>query len=283
MKYFTKEWYEAVQISQLHLMLTVTEKAESFSEVFFKQLYKQQEKIYLDNKKEGSEVIFEDIFPEEFYATYPEGTPLDESEFEKAREAYFKEREQARVSFENIPAFDLESERKFFKQMFLDQCNSLTKGLPNDILQKVADVRVLALNYASREVKQALTKYGKQLEKRVYSADEAYQEQYRRQFKSNAPAFIEELSLHDCVVLSCRKKGKDVILQIDHSGGFTQIKTIRMKNCTVIKQDAPLHGAWCLYEEKYKAGDRYEIHFLLYKKKLIEYIVTVDDLEYQYD
>ena len=56
-----------------------------------------------------------------------------------------------------------------------------------------------------------------------------------------------------------------------------------MKNCDVIKQDAPLHGAWCLYEEIYKAGEKFEIHFLLDKNKLIDYIIVADDLEYQYD
>lgn len=84
--------------------------------------------------------------------------------------------------------------------------------------------------------------------------------------------------------MSCRKDGKDIVLFIDNSHGFTKINKIRMKNCNVIKQDAPLHGAWCLYEEIYKSGEKYEIHFLLLRKnKLIDYIVLVDDIDFQYD
>ena len=159
----------------------------------------------------------------------------------------------------------------------------MKNSLPESILLKVADIRVLALNYASREVKQEITQFCKQNEKSTRAAMAAYQKQYRKQFKTGAPAFVEELNLHDCMVLSCRRAGNDVVMVLDNSGGFTNISTIRIKNCVVIKQDAPLHGAWCLYEEIYKAGESFEIHFLLDKNKLIDYIIVADDLEYQYD
>ena len=44
-----------------------------------------------------------------------------------------------------------------------------------------------------------------------------------------------------------------------------------------------MHGAWCLYEEIYKAGAIYEIYFLLNGNKLLDCIIVADDLEYQYD
>ena len=280
MKYMTKEWYLTAQRTSLHLMLEVSKKAESFSEDFFRELYKREEKKWLECGKELYEFRFEDIFPEEFCAEYADGAPLEESEFEEAKKAYLEQRERAREHFENKPEFNPEQERKNFKRSLLSSINNLKKTLPEDILRKVADIRVLALDVASREVKQEITKYCKQNEKRVNSAIEAYRKEYNKQFESNAPSFGSEISLHDCEVLSCRKKGNDVVLTVDNSGGFTNISQIRMKNCTVIKQDAPLHGACCLYEEIYKTGEQYEIHFLLQKTELIDYIVTTDGLEF---
>lgn len=283
MKYLTKEWYETMQKTDLHLLLKVSKTAEAFSEEYFRELYKREEKNWLKLQKDVSEVKFEDIYPEDYHAAYPDGTPLEESLLEEARKSYFEQREQARLKFNNRPEFNIEEKKKRFKQSFRYNLKRLKNSLPESILLKVADIRVLALNYASREVKQEITQFCKQNEKSTRAAMAAYQKQYRKQFKTGAPAFVEELNLHDCMVLSCRRAGNDVVMVLDNSGGFTNISTIRIKNCVVIKQDAPLHGAWCLYEEIYKAGESFEIHFLLDKNKLIDYIIVADDLEYLYD
>lgn len=283
MKYLTKEWYETMQKTDLHLLLKVSKTAEAFSEEYFRELYKREEKNWLKLQKDVSEVKFEDIYPEDYHAAYPDGTPLEESLLEEARKSYFEQREQARLKFNNRPEFNIEEKKKRFKQSFRYNLKRLKNSLPESILLKVADIRVLALNYASREVKQEITQFCKQNEKSTRAAMAAYQKQYRKQFKTGAPAFVEELNLHDCNVLSCRRAGNDVVMVLDNSEGFTNISTIRIKNCVVIKQDAPLHGAWCLYEEIYKAGESFEIHFLLDKNKLIDYIIVADDLEYLYD
>lgn len=283
MKYLTKEWYETMQKTDLHLLLKVSKTAEAFSEEYFRELYKREEKNWLKLQKDVSEVKFEDIYPEDYHAAYPDGIPLEESLLEEARKSYFEQREQARLKFNNRPEFNIEEKKKRFKQSFRYNLKRLKNSLPESILLKVADIRVLALNYASREVKQEITQFCKQNEKSTRAAMAAYQKQYRKQFKTGVPAFVEELNLHDCMVLSCRRAGNDVVMVLDNSGGFTNISTIRIKNCVVIKQDAPLHGAWCLYEEIYKTGESFEIHFLLDKNKLIDYIIVADDLEYQYD
>ena len=283
MKYLTKEWYDTMQKTGLHLLLKVSKKAEVFSEEFFRELYEREENKWLNLQKEVSELRFEDVYPEEFYAEYADGTPLEVSEFDKAKQAYLEERKRAKLNFDNIASFDPEKEREAFKLSFRDNIKVLKVKLPEEILQKVADIRVLALDYASAEVKKEVTQFCKKNERIVRSTMDAYQKQYNKQFKSFAPSFASELALHDCRVLSCRKRGNDIVLTIDNSGGFTDIKKIIMKNCSVIKQDALLYDAWFLYEEIYKTGKWYEIHFLLDKNKLIDFIVTVDDLEYLYE
>ncbi len=283
MKYMTKEWYETD--TDLHLLLRVSKKAETFSEEYFRKLYKQEEEEWLKLQKAASEVKFEDIFPEDFSEVESELYELDlsPSEIEAAKEEYIEERERARLDFEELPPFDEDAERKNFKRRFNFSKRRLKEVLPDEVLQKVADIRVLALHRASAEVKKDITRFCKQNEKAVISAPKAYDKEFRKQFGSDAPAFAEKLNLHDCLVLSCRRKGNDVVLTLDNRGGFTNINTVTMKNCTVLKQDGRLHGAWCLYEEIYKAENQYEIHLLLLKNELIDFIVLADNLEYKYD
>ena len=73
----------------------------------------------------------------------------------------------------------------------------------------------------------------------------------------------------------------DLILTLDNSDGFTNIKQIIFKDCTVLKQDSSLHGAWWLYDEIYKTDKGYEIHALLQNKQLIDFIVNATDVEYK--
>ena len=109
----------------------------------------------------------------------------------------------------------------------------------------------------------------------------AYWKEHRKTFKHNEPSFLEIFNFHDCKVISCRKKGNDLILTLDNSGGFTNINQIIFKDCNVLKQDSLLYGAWWLYDEIYKADKSYEIHALLQNKQLIDFIVSAVDIEYK--
>ncbi len=284
MRYMTKEWYETLQKTSFHLNLKVSKKAGTYSEDYFKKLYKQKENEWLRLWSSVFEISLEGAILKDFNEQYADEMSLENSEFEKIKRKYIEQHKQEYIKSGKISEFNPEQEKLKFKQSLRRNIEDLKQELPEDILQNVADIRVLALQVASREVKQKITKYCKQNEKKVNSAIVAYQKEYSKQFQENEPGFVSELFLHDCTLLSCRKKGNDIVMTVDSSNGFTDISEIRMINCNVIKQDALLYGAWCLYEEVYKSGDRFEIHFLFQKKKrLIDFIVCVDDIEYKYN
>ncbi len=278
----TKEWYETLQKTSFHLPLKVSKKAEVFSEDYFKKLYKSEEKAWLRLQENDSNEKFEDIYPDEFQAEYADGRQLELSEFEKAKKVYFEMREQARLDFENKPAFDPSQEKKNFKQTFQGNVKRLKRNLPDEILQKIADIRVLALDHASADIKKEITAYCKANEKAVEAAQNAYWKEYKMSFKNGEPTFAENFGFHDCIVVACRKKGGDIVITLDNSGGFTTINQITFKNCSILKKDKPLHGAWWLYEEIYKSNGGYEIHALLTKKsELIDFIVYATDVGYK--
>jgi hypothetical protein len=241
----TKEWYETMQKAGYHLPLKVSKCAEVFSSYYFKKLYKSEEKAWLQLQKD----FFE----------YANGSQLEQEE---------------------LPAFDPEQEKKNFKKEFRHNVKHLKRNLPDEILQKIADIRVLALNRASTDIKKEITTYCKTNERAVESAIKAYWKDYKKSFPNGEPAFAENFKLHDSTVISCRKKGKDTVLIIE-TGGFTSFSQITLKNCTILKQDMQLHGAWWLYDEIYRTNDGYEIHVLLHKNKLIDFIFTVTDMEFK--
>lgn len=163
--------------------------------------------------------------------------------------------------------------------MYRQNKRLLETALPKEILDKVADVRVLALQHTTSDIKKEITAYCRRNMRAVESAQKAYWKQYRKNFRKEEPAFAERFSFHDCTVLSCRRKGKDLVLRLDNSGGFTEIKQVCLRNCTVLVQDKPLAGAWWLYEELYPTAEGFEIHVLLQKDQLIDFIVKVSDVD----
>ena len=279
MRYFTKELYKATRYNDaLHMFLRISKNAEAFSEDYFKKLYKRKEYKFVHWRKTSylysKDIKFEDIWPEE-----PQGGFIDESE--QAKKAYFEQREKAKVIFANRPPFDSEQAKADFEKQFSVRLNMFKENLPDDILQKVADIRVLALGIASQEVKQEITRYCKQNKGRVASARKEYIKtriEYQKQHKE-LPFDEDIASLHDCNVVSCRKRRNSITLTFDGNGLFAKVTTIRMINCKIIKQDAPLHSARFLYNESYESGDGYEIHFLFEKDELIDFIVYADTLE----
>ena len=281
MKYATKEWYERMQKTSLHFSLKTSKRALTFSEDYYRELYTIEEASFLKQQEKFSQVKFEDVYPEEFPVEDYDVDPLNPGELEKAKKQYMEMREKARVNYENRPPFDRDAEIKNFRLFQKNKIQRLTKDLPRSVLDKVADLRVLALDRCTKEVKREITAYCHSNERAGHLATAAYAKAYKKTFKKGEPLFAEQFYFHDCSVVSCRTKGKDRVLSLDNSGGFTQINKIIFKNCQVLKQDRSLSKAWWLYDEVYKTDQGYEIHVLLENKGLIDFIVSVTDVEYR--
>lgn len=52
MKYLTKKWYQTMQKTDMHIPLKVSKKAETFSEEYYNELYKQEERQFIKWQKE---------------------------------------------------------------------------------------------------------------------------------------------------------------------------------------------------------------------------------------
>lgn len=165
-----------------------------------------------------------------------------------------------------------------FKDFFSDNMDMLKNNLPKSILNEVCDIRVLALNYATKEVIDKIKKFCKKNENIVQKAFDDYNKDFERQFRNCKPKFINEWGFHDCNIITFKKIDKDYHMNLDNTGSFTEINNVIFKNAKIIKQESDLNGTWWLYDEIYKTDDKYEIHVLLWKEDLIDFIIQCSDV-----
>ena len=173
--------------------------------------------------------------------------------------------------------FDPKVETRRFAQNYVDKKRRLLSDLPQEILNKVADVRVLALGYCT-ECVYALSQEFLEKNRVAYrSVIQAYDDYINSELK-DIP-FINE-NFHDGVVKSLRRKGNALVLEFDDPEGALSHGRIVFRNATVLQQDGRLCGAYWLYKELYKNAGGYEIHALLWRQwKLMDFIVQCSDVE----
>ena len=232
MRYFTKEFYDVtMQSSCLGCALNVDERAETFSNSFYKMLYKESKDEFIAHIK----TIYKD---------------LDSVELGKRFDALCR------------------SSKKKFERL-----------LPKDIIEKVTDIRVLALKCCSASVKSLIEDYSKKQDDVVTKTFEDYKANMEKQFNNDFPDWLDKFWFHDFTVLSARKLHTNYVINfdIDETDDWS-VRKITLKNAKIIKKEGRISGYDWKYDEIYKTDEGYEIHVLLHGKKLSELIISCDDV-----
>ena len=247
MNYFTKGWYELCQKTSAHLLLVEEEEAESFSEEYFQQLYNQKLSELLDLEEE---VV--------------------------AREA-----EKESIPYEQ---FDREKVSKQIYKTFIYRQEYINKILPEDILKKIADIRVFILNKASRQVINAVTQYCEDNRKLVKRTVEEYGVYCEKSLESVGRDMVKNISFHDCTIIDIKQTEYCLTILFDNSGSFTDIDEMQFENYKIIKQDSLMQNLTWLYDEIYKTNGKYELHVLLCNNMdLVEFIVSAEQISFKHN
>lgn len=211
-------------------------------------------------------------------------------EAETFLEEYYKkvyqEEERRWIELQNtiksINSKDVNKDKESFKHIQEQIIKKLENNVPDYILKKVADIRVLALGKASSIVKKELDKYCKKQKVIVEKAMKEYK-RYNNNLRKYENTFIKDFDFHDCKIKSCEKQEKDLIITLDTTNNcLVDIKQIIFKNYDIIKEEDNICQSVWLYNEVYIKDNGYEIHILLenIKGKLIDFIVGTDDVIY---
>lgn len=289
MKYFTKEWQN--NYKDICLELEVSLKAGRFSEKYYQDLYNAKLKEFLEEEKEMSEMEDgeneEDLW-NEIHFFDDNGNLVNardvmtEEEFEKLREEILENERQSMEDYEEeIEPYDEDKLTESFLEMHNREVEELRQKLPAEILDQVADVRVLALGKATRKVKKMIDKYCAEDDRNFEKAFENYSK-YWDSISDKIPDNIKEnYDFHDCMILKIKNIGDDIVFELDNGGGFTDIKRIIYKKAEMIESNFAKDCYW-MYDEIYLADGGFEFHISIDGENGYDYItLKASDVEFE--
>lgn len=289
MKYFTKEWQN--NYKDICLELEVSLKAGRFSEKYYQDLYNAKLKEFLEEEKEMSEMEDgeneEDLW-NEIHFFDDNGNLVNardvmtEEEFEKLREEILENERQSMEDYEEeIEPYDEDKLTESFLEMHNREVEELRQKLPAEILDQVADVRVLALGKATRKVKKMIDKYCAEDDRNFEKAFENYSK-YWDSISDKIPDNIKEnYDFHDCMILKIKNIGDDIVFELDNGGGFIDIKRIIYKKAEMIENNFAKDCYW-MYDEIYLADGGFEFHISIDGENGYDYItLKASDVEFE--
>lgn len=244
MKYLTKEWYETLQKTDMWIALKTSKRAEIFSEEYYNYIYKKHLNEWVEFQKSILTIDIEDVFPE----------------YKESEERYKKIRNY--INNKKL-SFDEAKEREEFEKAHRSSIQQLKKKLPAEILNMVADIRVLAFCIVSNKVKKAITKYCKEQSKIEQEMIKDYEKYCRQPLKNCENKLIQDINLHDCLITNIVKEDKKYIMELDCSSGFMDIKNIVFDDYKILEEEMNFVNGWCLYEEIYLVDNEYEVHLMI--------------------
>lgn len=83
MRYLTKEWYQDMQDSDLHVLLRVDDRAEVFSEAYFQELYQACEEKWLAGRAKICEILKVPFNVEDERGNYQSALRLNKERFQE--------------------------------------------------------------------------------------------------------------------------------------------------------------------------------------------------------
>jgi hypothetical protein len=174
--------------------------------------------------------------------------------------------------------FDPAGEERSFGEFCRNELEHYHARMPERILSKVADQRVLALGYCTEEVWQELEDFRRECEART----EQTMEDAWNACKAAGldKIWTGEHSLHDSSVLSFGWDGKDLVLEFDREEEtWRTVRQIIFREASILTMEKSPEDAWWLYDEIHRSERGYEIHALLWQDGLAELTVECADVE----
>ena len=184
--------------------------------------------------------------------------------YTRRRRAFVKEqKEVAEVLGEEFSK--VKAEVTFMNQ-HEETVKRMESSIPQTILAEVADTRVLALDIATKEVRQKLKAWCEQNAKAAEEMIKAYD------------GLTLEEHLHDSVLKAMEMKPETLTFKLDCS----DVKKVVFKNYKVLEQGGYILGATWLNDEVYEAEGGKEYHILLAKKdgKPAHLTVFAEEIEF---
>ncbi|TCT17207.1 uncharacterized protein DUF4085 [Natranaerovirga pectinivora] len=180
--------------------------------------------------------------------------------------------------------FDQDQTSKQFEDTFIFNLEQIKRCLSQEILNKIPDIRVFALNKASKEVIKEVTQFCEENETLVESVRRKYQAYYKKALTVIDNNIIKNINFHDCVVKETRQTEDSFIITFVYPSGYTDVQELHLKNYKILKQELPILENLCwLYEEIYWVDNKYELHVLFIQSdniNTVEFTVSAENISF---
>lgn len=284
MRYLTKQWSDLHKLTNLHAGLRVHKEAKELSERTYLRLRQRKLRTFLKQERELHDfdprtLLEEDntvfVRADKFFS----GEVIQEEDtiiYEMSNEEKVNIHQLIEAYDKKQPFNVQECKSEFDKRQRMIQEENKDR-IPGEIYSKIADPRVFALGYSTREIIEQLKKYGQENEKIIQSVLDNYSKEQQAQQISD---YLKEIfGFHDCKVLSVIKQN-DITIDFDSSHGFTTNNRVIFHDAVVIQEDREVDGAWWIYEEVYKNEHGYEVHMLFadHQDSKIELTIVSKDI-----
>ena len=199
--------------------------------------------------------------------------------------AIYDVKEQKRHIRKRMPREDAQQIFRYFQQFKVEIIGHLDDGMydynPKEILEEVADIRVLALDKSSKNIKKKIEKYCNENEKIANKTMKSY-EKYFETIQDKLPQkILEDYEFHDCEIISIDKVKDDIVFTLDNSGGFTDISKIIYRNGEILENNLEENSYW-VYDEIYILDDGYEFHIGISSGEEYDYItLRCSDVDFE--
>lgn len=282
MRYLTKEWYQLCQQTYLHFGLRVHKDAIRRDEDLYLRLYKRKEKEFIQMEREVYDVDPRFMLENEgmVFVRADKLIKSDEITEEETMVYHMSDEERSCITkiieeYDSRPPFDVGESKKEFCERQEIYINDLIDRIPEEVYTQIADPRVFALGYCTKDILNQLKRYSRENRKKV---DEILRESRKMLTKQEVPdALSKRFAFHDCKVIHF-KCGNDIELYFDTSGGFTEYNKIVFRNAQIIKQESPVEESIWLYEELYCNSSGYEAHMLFTGEIIHELTISCKDI-----
>lgn len=283
MRYLTQQWYELCQQTFLDFGMEVHNGAGAYDEALYLRLYKRKEKEFVKMEREVYNVDPRFMLEQDGATLLRLDNFLNSEDIEEEDQMIYhmppEEKENILKlieKYDNRPPFDEKKCREKFRLLQEIPEKGYTNKLPDNLLQKIADIRVFILGYCTEEVLKELKKLSKENKRKV---DHIMNEYSNAKEAENIPPIIKErFGFHDCIVTEFIS-GKDIVIYFDSRGGFTSFNKITFISAKTIKQDENLVGSTWIYDELYCIERGYEVHVLFHSNEgTKECIIKCNDI-----
>lgn len=267
MKYLTKKWEKERHFAGIHYVKRVCKSAEEKDDELFIQLYRSRYKRFLAREKQLLKAFKNPHDAMKLIMEYCNAPDISEEERHKREivKTAYEEVERDRLKLGLYYCFDERVLKIIFEGLFkrnLIACG----GLPKEIINEIADIRVFALGYCSKKVKTLLIPFSEKMMSKTKKAVLLAHKQNNLTEEKLAKV-LNINNLEDAILMYIDRQNNDILLH------FADI-TLQLKNGVIIDKerekiyqwnaDIPYSGMTSVVAVEF-TGDKgnLELHFLM--------------------